>query len=497
LGTFSRYLWDFWNEGGFPLVTNPLTLFEEGRVGPGAARFARGESFVEKLFSSPLSCSSENLAKWFRIWIGQSPTWCAGEEIRQSMYGAVKTDVCSRLSFVAKNDVTSRAIATEPSINAYAQQGFDAILRRRLKRFFGLDLVIQQRVNRWYARWGSQRDHLSTIDLSSASDTISLAMCKRFLPPDMMRVIELCRSSRVELPNGDVTESTMVSTMGNAFTFSLQTIIFSCVVAAAFSFRDKPLKWRGYPNAWGVNGDDIVVPKSVTADVISLLTLLGFEVNGDKTFTEGPFRESCGGDFFLGRNIRGVYIQSTSTQEARYSAFNQLVRFSAKTGILLPRLLLKLFPDRKRLLLVPRWEDSSAGIHVPISIVRRFLRLDANGSYVYRARVPVTLYADIYDGRVWKPKGHKSISYNPHGLWLAMLNGSLSGSSPPLVKQGVTARISLRPREGEDVRYRTKRRVAPNWDCSVFLSTFESPDSDVDWAAWETTLNWVFRAARL
>lgn len=482
LNTFSKCVEDFWYENGLGLDTHPTTLFGEGRTGPGAARLARGEDFYTKLFSSPLSCSNRRLYNWYRFVIDKDPLWKNAEETRRNTYGDVVADVPSCLSFVAKNDVTSRTIATEPSLNAYFQQGVDAILRRRLKRFYGIDLERQQAVNRWYARWGSERGHLATIDLSSASDTISLAMCRRFLPPDMMRVLDFCRSDRLQLPDGSVISPAMVSTMGNAFTFSLQTVLFSCAVVACLIFRDKPVRWRGFPNLWGVNGDDIICPSSVYSDVAHLLALLGFKVNRDKSFSEGPFRESCGGDYFLGRGLRGVYLKGASTYEERCAGFNKVIRFSARTSLMLPNLALALLPERW--CRVPRHEDMSAGIHVPLSLARGNPR-DANGSVRYKAQVAVNPRLRFLDSAVVAPKTHRSRVWNPSGVELAILRRTLSGSGG-----SNTPYTSLRS-NSDEVRYQTRRRVTPHWDNVLFSRLFMSPDSDVDWTLWETIVTWL------
>jgi len=54
----------------------------------------------------------------------------------------------------------------------------------------------------------------------------------------------------------------------------------------------------------------MVVRKHVFATVMLLLEYLGFVANKRKTFWEGPFRESCGTDWFAGANVRPVFMTS-------------------------------------------------------------------------------------------------------------------------------------------------------------------------------------------
>jgi len=267
----------------------------------------------------------------------------------------------------------------------------------------------------------------------------------------------------------------MVSTMGNGFTFPLQTIIFSAVVLAC-------LQWRGIPSSstraselWSVFGDDIICPQACASDVVGILTLLGFKVNQDKSFVEGPFRESCGSDFFMGSDIRGVYVKTLRTPEARYSVINLLARFSTKTGIRL-RKTIRYLLNTVEPLFVPPWEDFSSGIHVPLSLVDPLFDVETQ-SQVYWARVPKPRKIRIKEGRVVVPRGCKLRAYNPEGLLVSFLQGSIHSAS-----------IGLRE---EFVRYRTKRRVAPSWEWHD-SSSYESRDYGLDWERWQAVLEDLF-----
>jgi hypothetical protein len=102
------------------------------------------------------------------------------------------------------------------------------------------------------------------------------------------------------------------SSMGNGFTFELETAIFLCLILAVRNLRAirEPLEALVKPGAdiW-VYGDDIIIPTDWAADVVSALTYCGFETNGRKSFVTGSFRESCGGDFFGGVDVRPYLLE--------------------------------------------------------------------------------------------------------------------------------------------------------------------------------------------
>ena len=58
-----------------------------------------------------------------------------------------------------------------------------------------------------------------------------------------------------------------------------------------------------------VYGDDIIVPVEYVQAVITALEAFGLKVNRDKSFWNGKFRESCGGDFYAGRWITPVRLR--------------------------------------------------------------------------------------------------------------------------------------------------------------------------------------------
>jgi hypothetical protein len=111
------------------------------------------------------------------------------------------------------------------------------------------------------------------------------------------------------------------SSMGNGYTFELETCVFACLIAAC-------LQLKGRAGVLGhdffVYGDDLIVPSDTAKLVIDTLAWVGFKVNSDKSFTDGSFRESCGGDYLRGEPVRAFYLKQDLCYgtQAIYSLYN-------------------------------------------------------------------------------------------------------------------------------------------------------------------------------
>jgi hypothetical protein len=481
VGCFRKAVDDFLYPLGMPLVSHADDYLAFGGTGPGASIRANGGDFYTKLFSSKLSATSEHLYERYRRYTRLFPEWANAELIREANYGTLDVVSGNSLSFVPKNTDISRTICTEPSLNMFIQLGIGHVLNQRLKDRFGIDLRVQQFKNRKLAQLGSIDDRFVTIDLESASDSISMRMLEEFLPGWFLDQLVEVRS-RVTMDAGVERELHMISTMGNGYTFSLQTMLFACVVEAAFRFRGvKPLFPRGVQHGnFGINGDDIIVPRAISDSVVKLLAILGFTVNFSKSFFEGPFRESCGGDYHRGRDIRGVYIKRLDSKQDFYVAINQLNRWSAKTGISLNRAVRYLAAKLERVY-VPRFEDDSAGIKIPHSMLKERWVCRDTGSLLYRPYVAVGLKLRIMETKILSPRGFKPRIYNLSGLLIALLHGSINGGT-----------IGCRQPQGSPVKYRRKQRVAPYWDAHPEVHPLAGWFS---WQRWEIAVHANFNEA--
>jgi hypothetical protein len=231
----------------------------------------------------------------------------------------------NRITTVPKDVSKRRPIAIENSMNIYLQLGVEGFLRRRLRRW-GIDLNDQTLNQRLALEGSTDRSYLrpATIDLSNASDTISLRICKILLPEWLYALLGDIRAHSGVLPDGRILRYAKMSSMGNGATFALESLIF---FAVAFSVTEKYLgeSPRGHVSVFG---DDIVVPEDCSSETIHLLEACGFIPNRHKSFVAGPFKESCGYDCFKGTIVTPVYLRRPlRTDSDIYSLRNRLFRW--------------------------------------------------------------------------------------------------------------------------------------------------------------------------
>lgn len=88
----------------------------------------------------------------------------------------------------------------------------------------------------------------------------------------------------------------------------------------------QPADWYG--RTVSVFGDDIICPTDCAKSVTAALVFFGFKLNEEKSFVSGKFRESCGGDYFKGLDMRPHYLKENPNEPHQYIALaNGLARF--------------------------------------------------------------------------------------------------------------------------------------------------------------------------
>lgn len=209
--------------------------------------------------------------------------------------------VGSKVTTVPKDSRSDRVIAIEPLLNMYFQKGIGGLLRSRLKQA-GCDLN-DQSINQHLAGVGSRTGHLATIDLASASDSISRGLVEFLLPESWLVGLKACRSARSLLPDGNNIFLQKFSSMGNGYTFELESLIFLALSRVVVKHLGESVR------EVSVYGDDIIVPGTAASLLIELLDFVGFSTNKEKSFLSGPFRESCGMHFFEGRDVTPFYLK--------------------------------------------------------------------------------------------------------------------------------------------------------------------------------------------
>lgn len=279
--------------------------------GPGATTQIKRKISSARSKLGQKFCCSEDLIPLVKILLAEMPGWLPEEDADHAVVD-VEIHPC-RLSFVPKNAKTDRGICTEPSLNVMFQRGIGSYMTRRLLHF-GVDLLDQSK-NQELAREGSLTGALATLDLSMASDLISVEAVYHLLPPEWADFLAYGRSSLCEV-EGVIQRLEKFSSMGNGFTFPLESLIFYAL-AKASSERDDVVS---------VYGDDIIVSVQNVPLLRRALNAAGFIVNEDKSYSSGPFRESCGGDYYSGVDIRPFYLRDRMSGQSSFMLFNYYMR---------------------------------------------------------------------------------------------------------------------------------------------------------------------------
>jgi len=249
-----------------------------------------------------------------------------------------------RVVTVPKTLKSPRIIAMEPVVMQYAQQALSRALVKRLeaaKITSGHVNFTDQKVNQRLAMNSSITGHLATLDLSSASDRVPLSLVEVMLEsnPDFRDAVLACRSTRANLPTGDVISLRKFASMGSALCFPIESMYFyTLCVGALLEKRSLPVTSR---NAFLVSrevyvyGDDIIVPSHDAEFVVDYLHKYYCKVNMSKSFWSGNFRESCGMDAFKGKQVTPVYLREVCPDNKR--SVNELISWTKTASLFLEK----------------------------------------------------------------------------------------------------------------------------------------------------------------
>lgn len=223
------------------------------------------------------------------------------------------------LEVVPKNYKSGRTITPDTVIGSFISSGYGSYVQERL-RLNGLDIRTLQETHKQLARGSSCTGHLVTADMSKASDNISWPLMLRLLPMDWLRPLRKDRIRRLSICNSTECASTVMS-MGKGYTFPLQTLIFYSLLRSVANLLKVESRISVY-------GDDLIYPKKIHKYVATLFPQVGLKFNLDKTFAtdrrmyfigdslqsastaQGCFRESCGGDFLCGIDVRPYSLEA-------------------------------------------------------------------------------------------------------------------------------------------------------------------------------------------
>lgn len=276
-----------------------LPSFVEGRYGPGSTEETGDLGDLRKSLTAvdKTSClaGTSGAHMLTRVTMHQNRITTPEKFGLSRVVGLAKG---SRWSSVPKNALTERAIAMEPGLNLYFQLGLEKAMWRRLN-LLGISKSDTPSWHRYLAKHGLTLG-LATLDMSMASDLWAANVIRYLLrrSPLWLSALETSRCNKMQV-DGKWVWLEKFSSMGNGFTFPLQTLIFYAITREIC----------GEDATVSVFGDDIICPADKAELVMSVLKWFGHTPNATKSHYRGAFRESCGEDFLMGVPVRPHFLK--------------------------------------------------------------------------------------------------------------------------------------------------------------------------------------------
>jgi hypothetical protein len=284
------------------------------RHGPGAV--ASGERGTQKWQFARLLDAAHQAYPYYEFFVGGGVSEL---EDRLEWYMGLERvpSGTAKLLIVPKTTEKLRVISMEPLENMFLQQGQKDVLMRLLQSHpltRGHVNFDDQTINRDLALVNSSTRDFATIDLSSASDRLSLELVEALFSKTessrrALRYLKATRSTHTKLPDGRLVELRKWAPMGSATTFPVQSICFFALCVAAISIATNKTYQEVVESVY-VYGDDIIVKSCHVQCVAEALTGVGLKVNLHKSFSKGYFRESCGMYAYQGTNVTPIRFKS-------------------------------------------------------------------------------------------------------------------------------------------------------------------------------------------
>jgi len=279
------------------------------------------------------------------------------------------------LKAVPKTFKSARTMAPDTVCGGFLSRGLGSYFRAKLERGTRINLATQQEWHKILASKASISLFWATLDMSKASDSFVRDHLVSLLPPSWLPAIDVCSPQFIQVGNQTI-EAKSVMLMGSGHTFPLQTLLFYALTKAVNELSGSELPVHVY-------GDDIITCRKYSERVIVCLEELGFRINREKSFFgEDHFRESCGGDYHTGVDVRPFMPELDCTVPLSKNGYVALLHKMAN-GLLerwdyeeIPQsydyIMAELLKLRRQLNVVPNFEGPEAGLKFVPPVFRSF-----------------------------------------------------------------------------------------------------------------------------
>lgn len=256
---------------------DPLQIFEGARFTGGGStsrKRATGSPWFKyhpswQVDVTPAAYSLGVLA------IESTPLW---KELAETDASALLKIVPGNVvKFVYKNAQEYRVMCGEPDVLQFWQQGTGYVIRNCLRNV-GIDLD-DDSFNQECARLGSIDNSICTADKSSASDLTARRVVVELFPLEWAEWLIKIASPLGKLPDGTWHRWEKISTMGNGYTFELESLIFYAVARATQEIT-------GFRGPISVYGDDLIIPSAISRVIAKRSKVLAISSTRRKVITE-------------------------------------------------------------------------------------------------------------------------------------------------------------------------------------------------------------------
>lgn len=233
-------------------------------------------------------------------------------------------DLPARVILVPKDSRGPRLISCEPVDFQWIQQGLRKAIYRLVESHPTTKWNVfftDQGPNQRGALLGSSTGRYATLDLKEASDRVSLDLVRLLFPEHVFTYLECCRSGSTVLPSGERLNLRKFAPMGSALCFPIMALTIWALLTASAPDADTREGILVY-------GDDVIVPTAFAEDAMTVLESFGLKINHDKSFTQGPFRESCGVDAFKGVDVTPVRFRTRWDKSQSADAYASWIEYA-------------------------------------------------------------------------------------------------------------------------------------------------------------------------
>lgn len=296
--------------GKTPPFDDVINLTRFGKRASIGSPFDRAYLDLKLTDPDAYSCTSVSLRWFMEHYIKHDKVLnrvlCAGKEPRHVDW--------LKLAFVPKSWKTERPITPLSLLGLFLSHGIGSVVESRLSSV-GLNIkTLQQRHQLLAKVYSRTRSHV-TADLSNASNSLTRELLMSVLPRAWYNCLKQTFVSQTRIGAKDYYTVSCLP-MGNGATFPIETTVFYCLIKAIGELL-------GVEGVYSVYGDDLIYPRKIHRYVAGLFPHYNISINTEKTYASSHFRESCGGDYYRGTDVRPAILpgQHQLLTRTRYLAY--------------------------------------------------------------------------------------------------------------------------------------------------------------------------------